>query len=619
MVAKDVREAALFEVLNAKKLSSREIAASFVISPQFEQIIGPDHSFLIGPRGSGKTTLLRMLQGETLMFWKHKRAESLRARIRYSSIFVPADQLWASQVARGASAFGPRNPSRVVLGVAAFTTQVLAALIETLQYRLDYFETGNEAHLPAQLSIADEAELVLACSKAWTLEPSTLTLNSLLTALDLRLQHIATALEISDAELTGKLESDDRFGRWLELSPIVALRFGVRVVNRLTKMPNHRWALLLDEMELAPRAVHQAIMQNIRGGEQNLVLKMSFSPFDNFVSEAFQRVGAATSENDFRPIYLWSGHRLGGRKLASGMFRSIWAETVGTPRSPNQVLGTSVIDASGHNWTSEDYSADGDRMDLIASMSVLDPSFKQYLDRRGIDVTRPEELSYNERSSTLRKVFPLLVFRAALLKFDEKGPRPRGRKKISEVFSGEDVVYACLEGNPRWMKAVFGQMISNADGAPSIRDGTQYDALKDAADRFQSLLRLLPTGEGNPQARVLPIIDAISRYFNRRALGPFSADSPTTFIVDEDVPNSVHAALKVALNAGAIVHIRGNNSPTVLSDLTGQRFRVTYLLAIRDGLEVPLRLGKAVQLSMILEGSLSSLTVPLFERTGDIS
>jgi hypothetical protein len=619
MVSEPMPERALFEVLNAKKLSSEEIAASFVISPQFEKIIGPDHSFLIGPRGSGKTTLLRMLQGETLMFWTHKRAQDIRDRVRYSSIFVPADQLWSSQFSGRKGEAGSPNPNRESLGLAAFTTQVLAGLIETLQYRTDYFERGHEVHQPASLSDDAEFELVLACSKAWDLQPVALTLNALLTALDLRFQNIALALESArDIEL--RLKMDERFDRWIELSPVNALRFGIRTINRLTAQPHHRWALLLDEMELAPASVHRALTQNIRGGEQSLVLKMSFSPFDNFISAAFQGVGAATPDNDFRPIYLWSGDRRGGRKFAAGMFSSIWYETFKTIRDPSQMLGPSMIDASGRNGGKEDYAAESPRMKLIQRMNDVDPSFAQFLLRRGIDLSHPEKITYNQRSSTLRKAHPLLVFREALLNFDSGMPKPRGRKKIDEVFGGEDVVYACLEGNPRWMKAVFGQMISSSEGVGRIPYGAQYDALKDAADRFQALLGLLATGSGDGRSRVLPIIDAISRYFNRRALGEFSADGPTTFVVDEEVGPEVHAALRVALNAGAIVHIRGTKSPAVLSDLTGERFRIAFLLAIRDGLEIPLRLGKSVHLSRILQDPASSQFIaeqlPFFDEAG---
>ena len=594
------REGALFETLNARKMSSQEIASSFVISPQFDSIVGLDHSFLVGPRGSGKTTILRMLQGETLTLWQHPRASEIRSKIAYSSIFVPADRLWSSQL----SGSTDRLPEvelrrRETLGIAAFGTQLLSGLIETLQYRLDYFETGREIHRPAKLSDESEVELVVACASAWKLKPKTRTLNGLSAALDERLLDIGSRLEDLNANLgSSSREMDlEQAGQ----SPMEAVRFGIRAINRLTGDLDHRWALLLDEMELAPKAVQQLVMKNVRGGERNLVLKMSFSPFDHNATTTFKGLGAASAHNDFIPVYLWSGDRRGGRKFADSMFRAMYEERIGGKASPFSVLGVSEIDASGRNWKPEDLLPGSKKVDLMLDMEKNDPSFREYLDRRRVNLLDLVALTYAQKSATLRKFFPVLVFRDALLRFSPRGPGRRSRKKVEEVFSGQDLVYAALEANPRWMKAVFGQMLTRYENSRSrIPYGFQYDALKDAAERFEALLELLPTASGDTRSNVLPLVNSIAGYFNSRVLGPFTVDFPTTFVVDEKVDERTREALYVALNAGAIVHVRGPKSPSLLSELDGERFRITYLLSIRDGYEVPLRLGKSVNLSKIL-------------------
>lgn len=609
-------ESSLFEALNARKMSAEEIAESFVISPQFESIVGPDHSFLVGPRGSGKTTILRMLQGETLMLWKHPRARDIRRQVSYSSVFVPADRLWSTQLTqpRGSRALAQPDDAREMLSVAAFGTQVLAAIIETLQYRLDYFGSGHEVHHPANLDRDAEVELVETCARAWGLQPLTRTLNGLAAALDSRLLHIGSLLETrSSGEDTANLGPIAR-------SPMESVRLAIKVINRLTRQPAHRWSLLLDEMELAPRSIHELVIRNVRGGERNLVLKMSFSPFDNNASTAFKGLGASSANNDFVPVYLWSGDRRGGRKFADSMFRSMLNSRARSGLSPFRVLGPSEIDASGRNWKPEDLQPGSKKLDLMLSMERDDPSFAEYLTRRHVDLTKLAQMSYTQRSSTLRKFYPILVFRDALLRFSEGGARRRSRKKVEEVFSGQDVVYAALEGNPRWMKAVFGQMLARFDPERTrVPYGFQYDALRDAAERFEALLELLPTEVADSRARVLPLVDTIAAYFNARALGAFSADLPTTFVVDDEVDADTISLLRVALNAGAVVHVRGAKSPTLLTDLRGERFRLTYLLSLRDKYEVPLRLGKSITLTRILnEGPpLSDGVLALFEPEGE--
>lgn len=588
-----VTESALFEVLNAKKMSPREIAASFVWLAQFDQLIGPDHSYLIGPRGSGKTTLLRMLQGESLMQWEHRRAVEYRNRIRFSAVFLPADRLWVSQTNED-----PRGELHGPYGVAAFCTQMLSALVETLQYRIGYFETGIAAHLPAELRHRDEVDLVAECAAAWRLPIRTASLNGLLGALDLRLTTLATMM----AEHDVTVDTKDLVGEypWLRIPPVEAFRFGLRAINRYTRQPNHRWALLLDEMELAPKPVHQALTGAVRGGERNLVLKLSFSPFDRFVSARGQ-LGDAVDQNDFRAIYLWYGNRTGSRRFAGGLWRRMAAETTGTYRPAISILGPSQIDASGSTWRQEAYQSDSKQMRLITRMASVDQGFSEFLNRRGIDLARVKELSYAERSASLRKAYPLLVFRDALLDFHPDGTTSRRqRKKIAEVFSGVDAVFAALEGNPRWMKAVFSRILGVYDPHSRVEPGTQYDALLEAAERFESLLRVLPGDENRTSFPVLELLDMIARHFHARALGPFSADPPSLFRVDGSVPDEVLAALKTALSAGAIVHIRTKQSPPVLPSLIGERFRLAYLLAIRDHLEIPIRVGKVIDLSSIL-------------------
>ena len=99
-------------------------------------------------------------------------------------------------------------------------------------------------------------------------------------------------------------------------------------------------------------------------------------------------------------------------------------------------------------------------MDLMLSMERNDPTFADYLERRNVHLSELNSLTYTQKSATLRKFFPVLVFRDALLRFSPGGVGRRSRKKVEEVFSGQDLVYAALEANPRWMKAVFGQMLT---------------------------------------------------------------------------------------------------------------------------------------------------------------
>jgi hypothetical protein len=574
-----IRETALFETLNAKKLSNAEIAASFVVPAQYDQLVGTDHAYLIGPRGSGKTTLLRMLQGQSLVGWDHPRADHYRSRIRYSSVFLPADRLWESQLA----------DSRV--GVAAFTTQMLYALVETMLYRLGDTEEGPVLH-PAKLRHLSEVELVAECAEAWALRLRSPSLRGLLGALDLRLHSIASFIESESSP--GSIQSES----WLSLPTIYSFQFGIRAFNRHAGQPDHRWALLLDEMELAPPHVHQQLRQSLRGGERSHILKLSFSPFDRYISSREQDAGEAYPDNDFKAIYLWYGSRIGSRKFTRGLWHRMMSETFSAAKSPNAVLGQSEIDVSGATWRAQGYRRNSKQMKLLTQMKRQDYAFRDYLVHKRIDLRTIDTMSYDEKSATIRKVYPLLVFRDAVLRFEGGVGKRRQRKKVTECFTGADAVSAALEGNPRWVKAVFSKLLSAYDGA-KVRPGFQYDTLKESAERFEALLRILPSASQDGRT-VLDLINDIAAYFSARAFGIFSPEPPAVFRVDDQVSDGIIETLTIALSAGAVVHLRGRHSPVVLNDLRGERFRIAYLLAIRDGREIPMRLSKTTNLSSIL-------------------
>jgi hypothetical protein len=587
-------EYALFEALNAKKLEPAEIAASFVIPAQYDQLVGPDHTVLVGPRGSGKTTLLRMLQGETLMSWDHRRAADYRRRVRYSAIFLPADRIWASQTA--SPGLGAE------LAIAAFTTQMLYALTEAMIYRAGASPGGRDkVHHGVSMRHRVEVDLVTDCAEAWKLAVRSPSLVGLQTALDLRLAEIGEELEAHARDVSQRA-TEEPARPWERLVPLQALNFGIRAFNRHAGQPSHRWALLLDEMELAPERVHRALYGQLRGGEKLLILKLSFSPVDRNFSFADQP-GGPSAEHDYRPIYLWYGTRVGARRFTRGLWTRMMRELRGESSSPAAVLGESEFDTATKNWSSggSAYRRGSPQQRLIERMYVADSSFRKYLDSRNMAPDRLEDVDYRRRSATLRKVFPLLVFRQAVLDFDKHGrPVHRVRKKTLEPFTGSEAVFAALEGNPRWIKAVFSRMLAAYDGS-RVAPGFQYDVLRETAERFESLLMVLPP-EGNGATgagTVLDLLEGIVEYFHSRTFGPFTADPPSTFIVD-DLSPQVEALLRTALSAGAVVHLRSNSSPSILRDLKGERFRIAYLLTLRDGHELPLRLGKAVGLSRIL-------------------
>lgn len=563
-----------FATFNAKRMTAVEVAQSFVPPPAFRAIAGGDHYYLTGPRGSGKTTLLRMLQGESLMAWAGKEAEEFRASIDFSAIFLPTDELWASQTTEASAA-------------AAFALQLFYAFVETMQYRVSGTDAfGNPVHLPVTLSHDAEVQVATQCAEAWGLARNAVSLASLLDAIDVALANIP------EQPLTTRLEGKASNAMRL-------LGIGIRIFNRAAGQPRHKWALLLDEMELSPANIHHEVVSFVRGDPGVVTLKISMSPFDRY-EHAFGVEGQPIPGHDFQTVYLADQSRGDIHKLTAGLWRSSLKER-GIPFVPmSKALGRSSIDDLPAT------QAERDRVVAarLRAAQSQDPEFSKWLRARRIDLDKLSAMSYNERSATIRKVYPLIVFREAIITQRKGATVRRARKKSLEPFTGATAVETALEGNPRWIKWAFSQMLESFDNRTTyelIPRGAQFDALSGLAGRFEALLRVVPRRNMSTTMPVSTLVDRIAIYFNRQNTGAFTPDPKNCFIVDEGTSAEVLDALILGLYAGAIIHVRDKHSPAVLNDFRNQRFRLAYLLGVRDGREFPLRRGRDARLSQILE------------------
>lgn len=566
-----------FETQNAKRMTPVEIARSFVVPPTFKDIVGADHCYIVGPRGSGKTTLLKMLQGEGLMAWEGAQARSVRSRVNYTSIFLPADDLWASQV--------HEENAR-----AAFTAQMLYAFVEAVQYRrAESDRIGNPIHLPIALSHHAEVELVTSLAKAWELPIEGRSLGALQSALDLYLLRLTNKREVSR----------DQFSI---ATPLSLLHFGIRAVNRLVDQPTHRWALLMDEMELAPPRLHREIVSHVRGGAENLILKLSMSPFDRYM-ETFGVGGGPIPGHDFRAVHLAGQTKSEIRSFTVGLWKEALRAAELQPSSIQAALGESAIGAP--RVTADSRTR---HYEALSRAGNEDPDFAHWLRRRGVDIEHLDDLSYIESSATVRKVYPLVVFRDSVMRLRNGRYEGRPRKKTFDPFTGADALITALEGNPRWIKTVFSDMLRFYDESTgTVGRGFQFDALVSLANRFESLLHVLPSREHDRNA-VPPmwLVDRLADYFHRQNTGRFQPDPQNNFIVDRRTPDAILDALVMGLYAGAIVHVRDRRSPAVLTSFVGQRFRLAYLLGVRDNREFPMRLGKDISLTKIVTPALAS-------------
>jgi hypothetical protein len=589
------------EAFNAKVMSENSIARTFVPSTKFRNLAGAWNALLIGPRGSGKTTYLRMLELRMLRKWRHPEADHYRSEIGYSGIYVPSDIAWGAMV----DALGDgklKNDCLEAVAQATFCTNVLQAAVNTIEDRIH--GTPNDPDSQYRIIKADANVLegwIADVADAWKLEIRSLSLDSLRSALGRRLIDIkAKSLHVAELEehtLTDVYEllpyADLDFHTTLEYALI---EFDARFNER-----DGKWALLLDEFEIAPIKLQKFVFASLRSTNKKLIYKVAIAPCGPHTELALAANALPTKNNDFRQIELWYGTKNASLAFCEQLFLSRMADA-------NLFKGRSVQEIFGQNndvKDDEDSDEDDDTEDQtrryrqtikdFTELSAKDESFHKYLADKKIDPLSPDF-----SDSRVRKIAPIVAFRNAFRGHSGR----KGRKKFIRGYTGWEAIAAISEGNPRWLIAMLNLITAKLPESVKlpIAPQLQYDQILETTEAFASMVQTIamenPVGITTKQP-ILGLLSKIGRYFNRRLIDSgFIEEPPMSFEVDSRVADDLENALRLALNNGAIVCLSDLDDFGGARTLREKRFRLAYLLA--PSFNLPLRSTKEISLTTIL-------------------
>jgi hypothetical protein len=588
----------IFDAFNARALNPIQVAETFIPPKHYGDLVKPVHSIIIGPRGSGKTTLLKMLQPPALEAWRHPDADRYRQRVDFTGVFVPTDIGWSEQM----KALGEHKlaeTERRLFGTAAFTTQVLHALVESIEYRVHASRNDNLApHRRVSITRSEEAKLVTEVARNWHLDlpiPSLLSLKHSLTA---RLGNIK---ELTIAEvLLGPKGRGPRLAEvpYLLQHFLTSAIFLVEIFNDLAKEPRGKWALLFDELELAPKSIREELVRSLRSVDDRWLFKLSISPYSQDL-DLLESASSAMPGNDYEAIPLWYPYKEDSYEFCHDLFYSM-LEQKGLPLvEPNEVFGSSEFETSKSEMGAA-YRPGSRLQKRFVRMAKRDQSFREYLQDKDVDLNSMHLLPEDERAALVRKITPLVTIRESFrsVKGEKKlsGESKVRSRKNPALYRGAKSLFAIVEGNPRWFIGIVGNLLdSYALTRSSITPARQGSEVIKAVNKFRALLRTIPSpaikGKQKPRG-VLSIIDLIGEYiFDEVVRADFNPDAVGSFMVDSHVSSELTASLGRALNAGAIIYIPSpdDDSQFFLGSLKGKRFRLSYLLAPHYGL--PLRLG----------------------------
>ncbi|TKT71207.1 hypothetical protein YH63_007180 [Afipia massiliensis] len=573
---------------NARSIPPSDIARSFIPpEPHFSRLLARNHTLILGPRGSGKTSLLKMLTLRALNNWDHPSAESLSSQIEFNAAFVSADITWGRQLdSLGSLSFDQHRKE------AAFVLHTIRALIGAMR---DATELARQSlknhlrHLGTDLSVAQESDFVKLVSDALAVVPK---INSLL-GLEIALETKLDSINVGEDASAYKVESFPT-----KLSSVIAAFNGVAGQDR-------RWALLFDEMEIAPTWIKSFLLSGMRSFDERIIVKLAIAPYMD--DAGFERTPTSPQQyHDYQTIQLSYANKDDAKHFTNELFE----QTLGRM----SIDGTHLPRLLGSPRTRIQTRAHLEpRPKLPVEFSELyekDDSFAQYVDERGL---RSPKYVFKEANvaQDIRKVLPIVTARNFYIRKFENGRLIAERSRKSPVlYTGFPSLVEITEGNPRAVLTCVVPLArshiesSGSNPTATISVQAQTESVRRVELLLTSLLRVIPIdnlsgfehGKG-----LLDFIDQIGRAFEDRLIKHrFATDYVGTFMLDAGVSDAVEAAVGKALNAGALIHIpHPDSGPDILlRGLRGQRFRISYALASRYRLL--LTLGDRVNLSKLL-------------------
>lgn len=580
---------------NARNKSFEEVARTFEPPDRFTALADFCNTVVVGPRGSGKTTLLKMLHPAALGKWNDKRAVEIQDRVTYSGVYVPTDRLWQTQL-ENMGGHGLEDETRELLGRAVTVTQVLSAVVQTMMYRTQAVPgTFLAAELPADSEIA----LVRSLSNDWSLFPDIPTLGELLNSLQSRINRIYSIASVES--LRGAEGRNERLADNPDLHQdfLTGLLTAISRFNNAVNETNRTWALLFDELEIAPKWLTERLFELLRSTDQRLLFKLSTSPVAPSV-ETFEDPTAPSEANDFGVIRLWHANKDEILPFTRRLLQRL-LEELGMDMSKGLDSIIPAEQSRGARTKQQSYLPGGKHYNLFKNLSKSDLAFASYLTDKSIDLDKWPHMSENSRAQ-VRKFTPVAQARFLLLRESNSGHLIRRSKKRIAVDMGFETLCTVVEGNPRLLTQIVSGLWTNSEGKRSFRPVLQRRELSAAIGRYLKFLETVPVfgfvGKDGMVSAV-DLVTLIGEYFEQVITDAdhFSPQPHLSLRIDSKVDAELSGTLAALVNAGAVILVAEEGSGATTRNLEGQRCRLSYLLHAYFGL--PFILGEEISLSQV--------------------
>lgn len=596
----------LYDTFNARYLTYKEVAESFIMSSDhFNNLIKNNHTLLMGPRGCGKTTLLKMLTKPALEKWDILNRSNLAETIPFNAIYIPTDIQWKRQLAELDKKFPNEIEFTKTVSSATITINILLSLCETFAYLIDKSQLNDDGEIEIKFCKGLITNWHLKGQIIPSIHGVKIALLSLVSELNAKTKKaILTSTTFQNFD-------DLVFYEFIELVKISCLTF-----EKLFNIESEkRWALCFDELEIAPEWLQYKLLEYLRSSDQKVLFKLTTAPIISLYREVKEKfVIQATENNDFNVVRIWTTNQQERDswfnfcdELASKRIKKHFDNI----RFLSDIVGESDLDLGIVTSNSlrkavlendkDVYAHQTPTWFVFRQLAKVDPTFKSFLESKGISSSNPIPRNSLERDAVFRKMRQLAIYRYHFKKENSS----RRSRKIVPLYFGTKLLYEICDGNPRLFIGLLDEILKKS--ASGIRIGSpislnqQARIVTELSEKYISVLATYPGATitiGKQNKNIKDLLDEIGDYFYNRLINePFTIDPSTSFKIDEDINDSYKELLELALYLGAIVYLDGKEAISE-KGISDKKFRLSYILS--PYFRMLVREYKEVQLSTIL-------------------
>lgn len=606
MVELEVGEVVL-DRFNARDMTASQCATSFVLPYEYSMLSRGSNTLLIGPRGSGKTTLLKMLTPEGMEQWRREPVSELRPEPEFSGIYIPLDVQLADTLEK-------ISESGIDEGAVAIAVESLFALhvYRHVTASVAWFCSSSERHSrESVVERTEEAALVGELAELWSTPVTVPTVGTLMSALRQR--------QVRATETWRRKILQWKFDGALPIEDVEVVDFdggmkgSIECLVRRVSWAGARWAVLFDEIELAPVSLQSQLLQYLRQSDPILLFKLAISPYMDGFQGVRERLSASPM-NDYQQVDLSEMDDDSMRRFSEEYFRAASTRRGLGNLSLTDALGVSILNpVSTGRHTSDVYRPSAVQTRRFLQLQRKDPSFSQYLALQNLNVQALSAAGESDARAPFRKARQVALVRDAYLSdMSSTQRRIKTRNDALRLYTGAETIVKLCEGNPRRLAFIVPLLLDSVGTREgSVPRGVQMASVAKTAAAFRSFLRGIPVSRGLAEILprgVLTFVDLLAKRFHEELVAPLFTDDPIgAFTVPARPGPLVEELIALCVNSGALVQLsdedyRGfGQVPSRMGSQEssrGKRFRLTYLLAPNAGLLV--RICRANSLTTLL-------------------